>query len=108
MRMQKKPFKSLLECKDLKGKYVFLRASLNVPIVDGEVHNQFRITRGMATVQHLVNQGARVIIAGHVGSDGSASMQPVADIFAQQVPVVFSGEVLGTKTTKLRDELADG
>jgi len=51
----------------------------------------------MATVQHLVNQGARVIIAGHVGSDGSASMQPVADIFAQQVPVVFSGEVLGDK-----------
>jgi len=106
--MQKKPFKSLLECTELTGKYVFLRASLNVPIVAGEVHNQFRITRGMATVQHLVNQGARVIIAGHVGSDGSTSVQPVADIFAQQVPVVFSGEVLGTKTIKLRDELADG
>lgn len=106
--MQKKPFKSLAECKGLKGKYVFLRASVNVPIIDGVVHNQFRITRGMATVLHLVNKGARVIVAGHIGSDGSASVAPVADIFAQHVPTVFSGEVLGATTTKLRDALADG
>lgn len=106
--MQKTPFKSLIEHKALKGKYVFLRTSVNVPIVDGEVHNQFRITRGLATIQYLVNEGARVIVAGHIGSDGAASLEPVADIFAQHVPTVFSSEVLGKKTTQLRDALTDG
>jgi phosphoglycerate kinase len=106
--MQKMPFKLFTEHKNLKGTYVFLRASLNVPIIEGEVHNQFRITRGMATVQYLVNQGARVIIAGHIGSDGSVCAKPVSDIFAQHVPTTFSPEVLGTKTTELRDALADG
>jgi len=106
--MQKLPFKSVSECKNLKGKYVFLRASTNVPIVDGVVQNQFRITRGLATVQYLVNHGARVIVAGHAGRDGSVSLKPVADIFAAHVPVVFSPEVLGEKTTKLRDALSDG
>lgn len=106
--MQKLPFRTLSDCTDLKGKYVLLRASINVPIVDGRVHNQFRITRGLATVQYLVSRGARVIIGGHIGSDGSISAAPVADIFARQVPTTFSPEVLGEKTNTLRAALADG
>lgn len=103
-----KPFKSVTHCPSLKGKYVFLRASLNVPIVDGEVHNQFRITRGLATLNYLTKHGARVIMAGHLGRSGSTTLKPIAELFSKHTPIVFSDEVLGKKTTKLRDALKDG
>ncbi len=106
--MQKMPFKSIIECKDIKGKYIFLRASINVPIVREEVKNQFRITRGLATVRYLVDKGARVIIAGHIGRDGKISTKAVADIFAKKMPTVFSSQVLGEETQKLRNSLKDG
>lgn len=103
-----KPFKSIADHPHLKGTYVFLRASTNVPIVDEEVQNQFRLMRGLPTIQYLVKQGARVIIAGHAGSDGAQSLQPVADILSKHVPLIFSKEVTGEKTTQLRNELKDG
>ncbi|MFT5849463.1 MAG: phosphoglycerate kinase [Patiriisocius sp.] len=101
-------FKSITECKDLEGKYVLVRASINVPIVDGEVRNQFRITRGIATIQYLVSKGARVILAGHVGSDGSQTTAPIADVFSQYIPTQFSSQVLGDETTAKRDALKNG
>ena len=106
--MQKIPFKSIVECQNIKGKYVFVRVSINVPIVDGEVQNQFRLTRGLATIQYLISKGARVIIAGHVGRDGTESTKPIADVFAAHVPIIFSHEVVGEETKKLRDGLKDG
>ena len=106
--MQKLPFKSVTACTDLQGKYVFLRASINVPIEEGVVKNQFRITRGLATIQYLVAHGAKVIIAGHVGSDGSISAEPIADVFSTHVPTTFSSEILGEGTQSLRDALKDG
>jgi phosphoglycerate kinase len=106
--MQKMPFKSITQQSDLAGKYIFLRASINVPIKDGVVRNQFRITRGLATVRYLTSKGARVILAGHIGSDGSISAKPVADIFASHVPTVFSKQVLGAQTQNLRDYLKNG
>jgi len=106
--MQKATFKSVTKCPDLEGKYVFLRSSINVPIVDNEVRNQFRITRGIATVQYLVSKGARVIIAGHVGSDGSQSAQPITDVFSQYVPTQFSSQIFGEETTSKRDALQNG
>jgi len=106
--MQKLPFKSITERKDLKGKYVLLRTSMNVPIVDGVVLNQFRITRGLLTLQYLVQQGARVIVCGHIGSDGSQTAAPVAELLRTHMPVVFSEEVAGTKSKNLRDTLQNG
>lgn len=106
--MEKLPFKSITERKDLQGTYVLVRTSINVPIVDGEVRNQFRITRGLATLQYLVQQKARVIVCGHIGSDGSQSAEPVAQLLGQHVPVQFSEEVTGSKTQILRERLQDG
>ena len=106
--MQKLPFKSITERTDLQGKYVLLRASINVPIVDGEVFNQFRITRGLATIQFLVKQGARVVVCGHIGSDGAQTAQPVANVLGQYLSVAFSPEVAGTVSKNMRDQLADG
>ena len=41
---------------DLKGKRVFIRADLNVPIKDGTVTSDARITASMATIDHCLNR----------------------------------------------------
>ena len=70
---------------DLKGKRVLIRADLNVPVKDGEVTSDARITASMATINHCLKQGAKVMVTSHLGrpSEGEwseeNSLQPVAD-----------------------------
>ncbi len=106
--MSQQQLKRIGERTDLKGRYVLLRTPMNVPIKDGVVQNQFRITRALATMNYLVKQGARVIAVGHLG-DGEQSAEPVAEVLRAHVPSVrFSSEVTGSVSLQLRDELQDG
>lgn len=103
-----KKLQRINELGELRGRYVFLRAPMNVPIKDGIVQNQFRITRALATINYLVKQKARVILCGHIG-DGEPSTKPVADLLANHLPqVTFSPEVTGPKVMNLRDTLVEG
>lgn len=45
---------------DLRGKRVFLRAALNVPVVDGVVTDTFRLMRALPTINYLRDAGARL------------------------------------------------
>jgi phosphoglycerate kinase len=73
---------------DLKGKRVFIRADLNVPIKDGTVTSDARITASMATINHCLNQGARVMVTSHLGRPQEGvwseenSLKPVAENIA--------------------------
>ena len=70
---------------DLKGKRVLIRADLNVPVKDGKVTSDARITASMATINHCLKQGARVMVTSHLGrpTEGEwseeVSLKPVAD-----------------------------
>lgn len=79
---------------ELKGKRVFLRTSLNLPILpDGTAGDIFRLTRGLPTIQYLVQCGARVVIAGYLGRKGD-TMRPVAEALiklAPNIPISFFG-----------------
>lgn len=93
---------------DLRGRYVLVRTPMNVPIVDGVVQNQFRITRALATLNYLVKAGARVIVMGHIG-DGEASAAPIADVLRKHLPHVgFVPAVTGDLVTEARNRLSDG
>ena len=68
----------------LAGKRVLIRADLNVPVKDGKVTSDARITASMATIEHCVKAGARVMVTSHLGRPEEGvfseenSLQPVA------------------------------
>ncbi|OIP77406.1 MAG: phosphoglycerate kinase [Parcubacteria group bacterium CG2_30_44_11] len=106
--MPKKPLKRICDELNLKGRYVVLRTPMNVPLVNGVIQNQFRITRGLATMNYLVKHEARVILVGHIG-DGEPSTEPIAKLLANHLPsVLFSPEVTGSVSRVMRDALKDG
>jgi phosphoglycerate kinase len=69
----------------LKGKRVLIRADLNVPVKDGKVTSDARITASMATINHCLKQGAKVMVTSHLGRPNEGewseenSLKPVAD-----------------------------
>lgn len=77
-------FKRLTEL-DLTGKRVLIRADLNVPVKDGVVTSDTRIRATLATIQHCLQAGAKVMVMSHLGrpTEGEFqeefSMKPVAD-----------------------------
>jgi len=76
---------------DLKGKRVFIRADLNVPVKEGKVTSDARITASMPTIEHALKAGARVMVTSHLGrpTEGEwtpeISLQPVADVMAAKL-----------------------
>lgn len=73
--------------KNLRGKRVLLRLDLNVPIVDGEVRDDFRIKRSLETVNFLRAEGAKLIIMSHLESETVKSLERIAAYLQQFVPV---------------------
>ncbi len=61
--MNKKTIKDV----DIKGKKVFIRVDFNVPIKNGEIEDDTRIQGALPTIKYAVEQGAKVILASHLG-----------------------------------------
>ena len=83
-------FKTLADF-DLKGRRVFIRADLNVPVKDGKVTSDARITASMPTIEHCLRAGARVMVTSHLGRPEEGvfteenSLKPVADTMAAKL-----------------------
>ena len=76
---------------DLAGKRVFIRSDLNVPVADGKVTSDARITASMATIEFALKAGAKVMVTSHLGRPEEGvyseenSLQPVADVMSAKL-----------------------
>jgi phosphoglycerate kinase len=101
---------------DVKGKLVFLRVDFNVPLDDkGAIRDDNRIRASLPTIQFLLEHGARLVIASHLGRpkgkpDPKMSLAPAARRLAELVPykVIMAPDVVGDEVERLKRELADG
>ena len=107
--MNKKTIKDI----DIKGKRVFIRVDFNVPIKSGVIEDDTRIKGALPTIEYAVEQGARVILASHLGRPlkdkkkdeergipydaGKYSLKIVADKLAELLgkDVQFAGDCIG-------------
>ena len=100
---------------DLAGKRVFLRCDLNVPLKEGVIKDDGRIKASLPTIQLLLEKGASLVIAAHLGRPkGEAkpelSLAPVAQRLSELLgrEIKFTGQVTGAAVTTAAESLQAG
>jgi phosphoglycerate kinase len=100
---------------DVGGRRVFVRADLNVPLEDGRITDDTRVRASLPTLVHLLERGAIVILASHLGRPGgkvndALRLKPVADRLSQLLgrPVRMTGDALGPGVQVAVEKLRPG
>ena len=107
--------RTLADAGDLRSKRVLLRCDLNVPLKDGVIGDDGRIRASLQTIQYLVDAGARVLIASHLGRpqgvpDSKYSLEPIARRLEELLgqPVLFCSDTVGPVAKAASKLLEDG
>ncbi|GAA1216935.1 phosphoglycerate kinase [Kitasatospora nipponensis] len=100
---------------DVAGQRVFVRADLNVPLSGGAITDDGRIRAVAPTIAALLERGAKVIVASHLGRpkgepDPQFSLAPVAVRLGEILgkPVAFATDTVGDSAKATVAALADG
>lgn len=99
---------NLNDIPDVAGKFVLVRASLNVPLHEGKVSNQFRIVRALPTINFLRERGAKVVIIAHIGRQVADTLAPVHDALQAYLPITFIPHTVGPEVEAARQQMKNG
>ena len=101
----------------VKGKNVLVRCDFNVPLKDGVITDENRITAALPTIKKLINDGGRVILCSHIGKPKGVvkkelSLKPVAErlsvLLGKEVKFAADDTVVGENAKKAAAEMKDG
>lgn len=102
---------------NVKGKRVLVRCDFNVPLKDGVITNDNRITAALPTIKKLINDGGKVILCSHLGKpkngpEAKFSLAPVAvrlsELLGKEVVFADDDTVVGENAKKAVAEMKDG
>lgn len=102
---------------DVKGKRVLVRCDFNVPVIDGKITDDNRITAALPTIKKLVSDGGKVILCSHMGKPKGEvkkelSLAPVAkrlsELLGKEVIFAADDNVVGENAKKAVSEMKDG
>ena len=102
---------------NVKGKKVLVRCDFNVPLKDGVITNDNRITAALPTIKKLIADGGKVILCSHLGKPKNGpeekfSLAPVAvrlsELLGKDVVFANDDEVVGENAKKAVAEMNDG
>ncbi|MDF2936071.1 MAG: pgk [Paenibacillaceae bacterium] len=95
--------KSIRDVADLAGKRVFVRVDFNVPLENGVITDDTRIRETLPTIKYLIEKGAKVILASHMGRPKGEFV----DSMRLTPAAVRLGELLGKPVAKADEAIGD-
>lgn len=100
---------------EVKGKRVFVRVDFNVPVEDGKITDDTRIRETLPTIKYLIENGAKIILASHMGRPkgefvDSMRLTTAAERLSELLgkPVAKADEAIGEAVKAKIAELGEG
>ncbi len=101
---------------DPAGRRAFVRVDFNVPLRDGEVGDDTRITSALPTLRHILERGGSVVAASHLGRPQGETVQelrmaPIAKRLQELLPefeILQAEDVVGDSSKALASNLQSG